>query len=195
MLFEQPARDILSDRADTEEKLRHPLRHNIESLLFGLLLAALSAATPVILGKMGINADRQMLSSAFFWGFILTQLILISEVKKDGSVFMSVSFNRVNGFAILMSAAFIAASYIIAPFGNLFGIVRPAPLYMIVTAACPAITLIVYEIYKIISNSGRRRKKRNTRNPGTESGRKTKKSFFFTGFRMEDIDNEENDSD
>jgi P-type Ca2+ transporter type 2C len=185
--FEHPARDIMSIHVDTEEKLRHPIRHNTESVLFGLLLAVLTAVTPMFLNRLGITVESHMLSSALFCGMILTQLVLLSETKKDGSVFVSVNFNRVYGLILVLTAIFIAAGQLISPLGNLFGMVRPTLIYVLVSASYPIIMLIVYEVYKLIKNSGIKRGKKNSKIPKSES---SVKSFFSSGFRVEDKDDD-----
>lgn len=187
--FERPAHDIISVRVETEKRLKHPFHHNAESILFGLTLALITAITPLILNQLNIKIQPLVLSSAVFCGVILSQLVLLSETKKDRSVFVSVSFNRVYGLILILAAVFIITGQLFPKVGVLFGMVRPTLPYVIITVLYPTIILIIYEIYKLIKNS---EVKRNNKHRKPKHNESSNKSFFSSGFRIEDLD--ENDS-
>lgn len=186
--FERPSNDILSARVETEKKLRHPLRHNIESVLFGLMSALLCAAAPVMLGLYDIEIQAPLLSSSVFCGVILSQFVLLSETKKDRSVFVSVTFNRVYGLILVLTAVFIAAGQLFPQAGSLFGMVRLTAPYLSVTVLHPLLMLFIYEMYKLLKSSGFKKHKRKRKAPKSE---KAKKTLFSSGFRIEDPDTDD----
>ncbi|MDD4772039.1 MAG: cation-transporting P-type ATPase [Eubacteriales bacterium] len=185
--FERPAHDIIPTPIDTEEKLRHPFRHNAESILFGLIASALTAFIPAILKYFHIEIKPDMLSSAAFCGVILSQFVLLSEIKKDRSVFVSVSFNRVYGFVLILTAVFIAGGQLTSA-GNLFAMVRHTLPYAVVSILCPAAIFIIYELYKLIKHAAASKNKKRRTKPQTE---KTVFSLRLSGFCIEDTDDDE----
>lgn len=186
--FERPAHDIISVRVETEKRLKHPFRHNAESILFGFILAFIIAVTPVILNQFNIKIEPQLLSSSVFCGVILSQLVLLSETKKDRSVFVSVIFNRVYGLVLILAVLFIITGQLLPQVGILFGMVRPSLPYVMITILHPIILLTVYEIYKLVKNSKVKRNKKRRKPKNNES---SKKSFFSSGFPIADFDEDE----
>lgn len=186
--FERPAHDIISVRVETEKRLKHPFRHNAESILFGLILALITALIPWILNRLNIEIQPLILSSSIFCGVILSQFVLLSEIKKDRSVFVSVSFNRVYGLILFVTALFIITGQLLPQVGILFGMVRPSLLYVIITGLYPIIILTLYEIYKLIKNI---KVKRNKKRRKPKNNEKAHRSFFSSGFRIGDFDENE----
>jgi len=178
--FEKPSSDILFYESNTEEKLKKPLRHNLESVLFGLLWAVMTVFFPVMLNKIGFTLTNAQISSMTFIGFILTQLAVLSETKKDRSIFVSVSMNLVYTLYISFILVFILSMQMNKNFGRLFGITPATLPIILISVLLPIIMVLVYELYKYIS--ARPPKKNKVDNLG---------SFFNSGFRVDDMDDDE----
>jgi Ca2+-transporting ATPase len=151
--FERPGRDILSQREETERKLRHPFLSNPQSIIFGLFWAAVTVLATRLLTENGIITGESDRYAEVFFSFILTQLATLGESMRERSLF--VPNIRINGVFLLtlsMIIAFVAGCSFIPALGMLFGISSPpsVPLWGGI-AVIPAIMLAIYEINRVIS--------------------------------------------
>lgn len=182
--FERPASNILSIHENTEKKLHRPFRHNAESVLIGMVPAVITACVPLLLKRMNISVDALTLSSSVFCGVILAQFVLLDEIKKDRSIFVSVSFNRVYGLVLLLTVLFVISGQLMPQIGLLFGIVRPTLPYVLITLLYPVLMLTVFETYKLVRSGlkmNRKKRKKSETKPASAV-----KSFFSSGFPIID---------
>ncbi|MGI6743458.1 MAG: cation transporting ATPase C-terminal domain-containing protein [Eubacteriales bacterium] len=152
--FERPEYDILKSRENTDERLKKPFAHNMTCLAFGLFWAACAIAAPYLANSTALftSLSSSQTGCAVFLGFIMSQLIAMNETMKDKSIFMpSVKFNFINGGFFLAIAAFVALA-MLTPLGSPFGIVPLPPVGWLCALLPPAVLMLVYEIFKLISN-------------------------------------------
>ncbi|MFA6948004.1 MAG: cation transporting ATPase C-terminal domain-containing protein [Eubacteriales bacterium] len=149
--FERPSLDILSQKENTEEKLRRPLAHNLRSLLFGMFWASSTVLMPMAFTAAGYPlGDGDMLSYVFI-SFTLSQIVTLSETMKERSVFIpNVRFNRVYIASIAIIAAFTAVCVLIPQAGALFGLASGAARMWLCSFCVSASVLAVFEIFKAI---------------------------------------------
>lgn len=186
--FERPANDILSLRTENEDKLERPLINNFEYILFGLLWAAVTVFTPLVFSLAGHKLTSEQITSAVFVSFTLTQLSSLSEIKRDKSIFRSLTFNGIHLLYILVTVGIVVFGQLFPSFGNLFGMVMPDAKCLVISLIFPVFTLISAELYRYISSKTGRIKLDPDK--FTVSAIREGK-FFSSGFRVKDIDDDE----
>lgn len=122
------------------------------SMLFGVLWGVSALAFPVILRLMGIEVTNAQMSSAVFFGFMLTQLVCAAEltcscsVAKSGAVFFKKFIP-----ALLVVLAFILTC-VYTPLGSHFGVCPLTPLQWLSVALQPIFIFAIYELHRIFEN-------------------------------------------
>lgn len=145
--FEKPGTDVLSARIETEQKLHHPLRHNLESIGFGLLWAGISVGIPAALNAMELPIRSAAIPGAVFAAFLLTQLAVLAEYKKERSAFHDVRFNLFQTICGGMFALFFLSGILFAPLGS-FSFASPTLAISLFVALTPLILIGAMELYK-----------------------------------------------
>lgn len=178
--FERPTADILNVRIETEQKLAHPLRHNLESIGFGLLWAILTAAIPPITAAIGFRMNASGITALFFVSSLFTQLIAFAAYKKERSAFYDIRFNFFQAiFAALFALFMPLAATTFAPAFSLEGLSWPIfGLSLLV----PALMLGAFELYKLICG-GSLTKERSLTAEAVEGVR----SMLASGFMLEGL--------
>ena len=101
-----------------------------------------------------LNIPDAQLSTTAFIGFLLSQFAVMTEIKKEKSIF--VANIKISGVYMLTFAAlvcFIAACFLIPAFGALFS-VTALDLFGICAAVLPSILMIMlFELYKVINKN------------------------------------------
>ncbi len=186
--FERPSNYILSLKTENEDRLRRPLLSNFEYILFGLLWAAVTVFSPLVFRLTGHVLSSEQVTSAVFVSFTLTQLAALSEIKRDKSIFRSLTFNSIHLLYIGVTAAVLIAGQLYQPFGKLFGMVMPDLKCLAISLFFPVFTIIAAELYRLISSkTGRITLDSNRFRIGAiKDG-----SFFSSGFRVVDIEDDE----
>ncbi len=149
--FEKPDHSLLRYQSNVADKLSHPLRKNPEAGLFGILWAALTAVTALMMTGYGIM-PRESVTSFCFVSFMIAQIALLNECKREQSIFdKNVTVNGAYLTMLILVGAFLAASFLFPSFGGLFGIV-PLTKYVVLALFIPAVAITaVYEIFKAIT--------------------------------------------
>ncbi|MBQ4575997.1 MAG: cation-transporting P-type ATPase [Clostridia bacterium] len=152
--FEKPARDFMLYKVDTEKRLRQPLPYILQSVIFGLFWAVLMTSPSLVSMMWELNIPDAQLSTTAFIGFLLSQFAVMTEIKKEKSIF--VANIKISGVYMLTFAAlvcFIAACFLIPAFGALFS-VTALDLFGIFAAVLPSILMIMlFELYKVINKN------------------------------------------
>lgn len=152
--FEKPAHDFMLYRVDIEKRLKQPLPYMIQSVIFGLFWAVLTVLPSLISVVCQLNISEAQLNTAAFIGFLPAQFAVMTEIKKERSIFVpNIKISGVYMLTLTMLICFIAACFLIAPFGALFEVCS-LELYGIVAAILPSVLMIlIFELYKVISKN------------------------------------------
>lgn len=157
--FEKPSNDILKQKIDTETRLRHPLTHNMQCVVFGLFWAVITIIMVRLLGYFYIPNTMSEFISATFISFVLAQIITLNENMKERSLFIpNVKINGVYLITFISVAAIIILGIIYPRFGLLFGIVEINLITWGAVIAIPLCMMILYEIYKALVNVSNKNK-------------------------------------
>ena len=149
LAFEPPAYDTIAAKVKTEAYLQRPILYSIPDVLLGAVWAAAVVVLPRILDYYNILSTAAQYGAMLFCGFVLSQLMVLAEVKREKSIFApGIVFNYVHGLVLLMAAAFFAVCFAIPSFGGLFGIVRMPWKTALAAFVLPLIMMAVYELYK-----------------------------------------------
>lgn len=149
--FEKPSLNILRQKDDTEAKLKHPFIHNLQLALIALFIAVSAVATV----KISLNYEIIMtseISTVVFIGYILAQFIMLSEIKKERSIFISdIKINRMYMFLFLIVAILIFTAIMLPPVGEIFGIYEISYKAWCVILIFPLIVAVIFELHKLIN--------------------------------------------
>lgn len=156
--FEPPSRRILSAKVETAQKLHHPFTANASYFLLGILWAASCAVLHILPSSVTHLFDLTQFAAATFYGFLISQIIVLLEVKKEDSLFSGdITLNSILSFLLLGVAAFITLCQLSTGFGSAFGTVALSARQMLTVCIQPVFMLIVCEITKLISRLGQMR--------------------------------------
>ncbi len=190
--FEKPSYNIFENKIDIEKKLKNPFFKNFQAVFF-----AASCVLYTVLAKLIINSifrfDSAQYKSALFIGFVLVQLILIGELKKDnGLLNRSVRFNNIWGSVIVFIILFIILCLNNNSIGEAFGVINISFPYNLIALLYPLFIFVIIEVYKIINHKIKNRKENKNKNKNTEE-----KYIFRFGSNFQigaDDDDENNDN-
>jgi len=155
--FEKPDTSMLGSAFRITERLEKPFVHNILSLLVGVAWAVLTLFTVLFAVKYRLMSPEQI-SVGCFLSFLLTQIAVLNECKRERSAFDRNV--RVNGAYLAMLgvlAVFLTVIFLLPGIGKLFSVV-PLTAFGLCAALVPALAItLCYEFYKLISqrNSGK----------------------------------------
>ena len=148
--FEKPDYTLVKASADVGGKLHNPFFKNPEASLLGVLWSIATSVSAMLLTSNGVMPESAVTSYCFV-SFIIAQIAMLNECKREGSVFDKNV--RVNGAYLAMLAVvtvFLAVSFAVPTFGQLFGIARVSPYVALAFFAPAVIITAVYEIFKFI---------------------------------------------
>ncbi len=157
--FEKPAYSLLKASPTVGDKLKHPFIKNPETVVLGLMWAALTALCSVYLIRYGIMGAGDTATYCFV-SFVIGQIALLNECKREQSIFdKNVRINGAYVGMVLVLAVFFALSFLLPGFGRLFGIhglSRYAALALLVPAA---VITVAYEVFKAVTSSSGSKKR------------------------------------
>ena len=120
------------------------------SLLSGIVLGGSVIILLLVFRLCGYESSS-IQSTVLFISFILSQIAVLNEHLKDDSIFKpTVRFNRAHLIMIVSVLVFLTAANLIKVFGNLFGIVFPGFIPLLLCLLPSVLIIIVYEIQKAI---------------------------------------------
>ncbi len=152
--FEKPSHDMLYLDSISSERLLSPLRSNISSVILGVIWSVLAYYIPIFLRQYGIIQSDIQASTCVFLLFIITQIFVLIESKKEKSLFiLNVKLNRMFVSVVVSLAILLLLVFVISPLAALFNVTSIPLLAWCGVLITPVTVLIIYEIYKLISNS------------------------------------------
>lgn len=130
---------------------KNPVAGNILPMLFGLFIAVLSVAIPVLARLLGLDISDRAMSGIVFYSFILSQIISAAETISEKPVLKG-GFHPKRSFIISLPIiiAFIAATAYIPVLQNVFNTTSLSVLQWLIVLTIPVILFAVYEIYRHI---------------------------------------------
>ncbi len=156
--FEKPDHALLKSPSNVGDKLEHPFIKNPEAAILGVLWAVITAITVVYMTKYSVMT-AQVTSAYCFVSFLVGQIALLNECKREQSVFdRNVRINGAYVTMLAVVAAFLLLCFLMPSFGELFGISAMSK-YAIIALLIPAVILTaVCEIYKAVTRSDKDKK-------------------------------------
>mgnify|MGYP004518681419 FL=1 len=149
--FERPGRNILSAREETEEKLRHPLTANAPCFVLGVLLAALCVTAQFLPVTLTGLYNASLFGTAVFYAFLISQIVILSEMKTEKSLFRGdITMNAMFVFLLAAAVSFILLCQRQSGFAALFSVTPLNARQFAVVLGIPAIFLFLCEAVKLI---------------------------------------------
>lgn len=149
--FERPGRNILSAREETEEKLRHPLTANAPCFVLGVLLAALCVTAQFLPVTLTGLYNASLFGTAVFYAFLISQIVILSEMKTEKSLFRGdITMNAMFAFLLAAAVSFILLCQRQSGFAALFSVTPLNARQFTVVLGIPAIFLFLCEAVKLI---------------------------------------------
>ncbi len=143
-----------SSRGKLAERTEHDSQYRyIREMVVGALWGFVAIVAPLTMRAFGVFVSDMALSTAVFFGFILTQVITALEMMTPKTIFNKnrISVTRAIGIFVLTLIFFILCSFV--PFiSRVFDTCNLPPILWLTVVIQPAIMLGVYEIYKLIQN-------------------------------------------
>lgn len=147
--FEKPRYDLLKAKNIVTDKLKQPFKENAFSIAIGVLWSVLIIVSVLVMKKIDVISDIQISSCVFLSG-IFTQIAALVEYKRESNIFSKEI--RISGAFVLMLliiGIFIASSFFLQSFGNLFAIYGISKFAWVGIIIPPILVLTACEIYKI----------------------------------------------
>jgi len=154
--FEKPDHTLLGAPSKISDKLSRPFFKNLFSAMIGLFWAIVTALSVLYMVQYGL-VDTSAIPTCCFVSFILTQIAMLNECKREQSIFDRNI--RVNGaYVVLLSVliVFFLLIFLVPAVGELFAIV-PLSIYGVCGAILPCVVVtLVCEVYKMLGKNGTR---------------------------------------
>ncbi len=150
--FERSGPALLKMPSHITEKLTHPLIKNAESVIIGIFWAAATLVAVHLMLKKDIITDMHVPVCCFL-SFILTQIAMLNECKREQSIFdRNVKINGAYIAMLLVTVAFLLLAFGNSKVGLWFSI-EPIPPYAIIGIICvPIVITLCCEIYKLFTS-------------------------------------------
>lgn len=149
--LQPPSIHVLHRREQVRGRLARPFYSGVRYAVFGVIWALVASLIPIVMRAAGAVLSDEMLRSSVFIGFMLTQLVALTEIKRERSI---LNFRiRLGGAGILLAllcASFVLLSVTVAPIGALFGIIPVSGMGLIPMLLTPGIMLLVFEADKLV---------------------------------------------
>ncbi len=150
--FERSGSAILKLPQGISDKLNSPFINNIDSVVIGVLWAVLTLAAAMIMKNIGMITEAQV-STCCFIGFILSQIAMLNECKREQSIFdVSVRVNGAYIALLAVTAGFIALSFLNKSVGRWFSVIPLSLGAVLITLCVPLAITVACEIKKLISS-------------------------------------------
>lgn len=152
--FEKPDYTLLSVPIRVNDTLSKPFLTNVFSAAIGVIWAALTAVSVLYMVQYRL-IDSSAVPAFCFVSFILTQITVLNECKREQSMFdRNVRVNGAYAALLVILLVFFLLIFLIPSVGKLFGVV-PLNIYGVCGAVIPCIVVtLVYEVYKLLSEKG-----------------------------------------
>ncbi len=149
--FERPSLDILKFKDESEGFFKKPWKYNIDTWVASLIWGVLTVVMSIILSDV-FNFSSQAVCSCVFISMVATQIIVLSETMKDGSLFVrnSLYLNGLQIFVVMMFIALVLLSVFVPSVGRLLNISNADIYTPLIAASVPLAMCIIYEIYKAV---------------------------------------------
>lgn len=149
--FERSGTTLLKMPSHITEKLTKPLTRNIGYIVIGLFWAAVTLAAAFYMKGIGLITDEAFPTCCFL-SFILTQIAMLNECKREQSIFdRNVKINGAYLALLAVVVSFAVLLFLSPGFGALFSVtVIPAEAYIGI-AAVPVLITLCCELYKLIN--------------------------------------------
>ena len=121
---------------------------------------------------------------------MFTQLSVLSEIKRDKTIFRSFTFNGVYVLYCAVVLLLTVFGQLIPSFGALFGIVRLTWLTLLSAFAFPLLTIGLFELYRLVIPAIK-----PSVNAVKRGENDSVRDIFTSGFRVDDIGEDERYSD
>jgi magnesium-transporting ATPase (P-type) len=148
--FEKPDYTLLGAPSKISDKLSKPFVKNLFSAIVGLFWAVVTAVSILYMVQYGL-VDIMAIPTCCFVSFILTQIAMLNECKREQSVFDRNV--RVNGaYVVLLSVLviFFLLIFLVPAVGELFAVL-PLSIYGVCGAILPCVVVtLVCEVYKML---------------------------------------------
>ncbi len=148
--FEKPDGSLLRASTKISEKLAKPLMMNLFSALIGVLWAIITAISVLYMVQHNL-LDINAVPACSFISFILTQLAMLNECKREQSMFdRNMRINGAYVALLLILVLFFLSIFLIPSVGKWFSIV-PLSIYGVCCAVLPCVIVtLFYEVYKLL---------------------------------------------
>ncbi len=157
--FERPSADILKLKDETEDFFSKPWKYSIDTTVASLIWSTLTVVMSIVLSDVfGFSAEA--VCACVFISMIATQIIVLGEIMKDGSLFVrnSLYLNGLQVFSAMVLVGFAAVALYLPGFGELFNITDVNRFTPFIAVLIPAAMCIAYEVYKAVLSAIRKRK-------------------------------------
>ncbi len=149
--LQPPSAHVLGHRDEVRGRLAKPLRSCVRYAVLGVVWAVVAALVPTVMRARGIAVSDEQLLSAGFIGFMITQFVALSEIKRERTL---LDFRiRLGGAGIMLAllcTALVLISVTIAPIGELFGIIPVSGFGFVPMLLTPAVMAFVFEADKLV---------------------------------------------
>ncbi len=150
--FERSGTALLKMTDDVTERLNKPLLKNPQSIVVGVFWSVLTLLAVYLLEQRGIISGLQVTACSFV-SFIITQIIVLNECKREQSIFeRNVKINGAYIALFLLVAVFLTLCFTVPSFGAEFSVCKIPLFGVLCCVAVPLLMLICFEIYKLINN-------------------------------------------
>lgn len=151
--FERPLPDILSSKDNAEKILNHPFTSYPQSIMFGLFWGAATVLMQILLFRYSVITSADQALSCSFFSYVMTQLVVLNETIRERSILRpNIKLNRVYTVSLLVIVSILILCILIPEFGIMLQVVRFPAMAWCGVFAVPVSVLILYEIYKAITN-------------------------------------------
>ncbi len=148
--FEKPDYTLLGAPSKISDKLSRPFVKNLFSAIVGLFWAVVTAVSILYMVQYGL-VDASAIPTCCFVSFILTQIAMLNECKREQSVFDRNV--RVNGaYVVLLSVLviFFLLIFLVPAVGELFAVL-PLSIYGVCGSILPCVAVtLVCEVHKML---------------------------------------------
>lgn len=153
--FEKADYTLLGPPIPIGNKLKKPFLSNLNSALIGVLWASLTVVSVLFMVQNQLITVTAVPSCCFV-SFILTQISMLNECKREQSVFdRNVRINGAYVVMLLVVIVFFLLIFFVPTIGTLFSI-QSLSFYAVCGAVLPSFTVILCcEIYKRITHKTR----------------------------------------
>lgn len=149
--FERSGAPLLKMPSHITDKLTKPLTRNAGYIIIGLFWAAITLASAFYMKHIGLITDGS-LPTCCFLSFILTQIAMLNECKREQSIFdRNVKINGAYLALLAIVITFVVFLFVSPGFGSLFSVTAIPPKAYIGVIAVPVLITLCCELYKLMS--------------------------------------------